>query len=155
MSGTDYTVSPTDPTTPADGNIAKKGAAELRALKQFILDSLISGSISIVGVPLTSRSADYTFILTDANLGTLHPTADTTARTFTIPANAAVPFPVGTVLAFCNQNGAGVISIAITSDVMRLAGAGTTGTRTLAANGTAVAWKITSTEWIIFGTGLT
>jgi len=38
---------------------------------------------------------------------------------------------------------------------MRLAGAGTTGNRTLAANGVATAIKITSTEWIISGTGLT
>ena len=46
------------------------------------------------------------------------------------------------------------LSIAITTDTMRLAGAGTTGTRSLAANGTATALKITSTEWIIEGTGL-
>jgi hypothetical protein len=38
---------------------------------------------------------------------------------------------------------------------MRLAGAGTTGSRTLAANGIATAIKLTSTEWIISGTGLT
>ena len=38
---------------------------------------------------------------------------------------------------------------------MRLAGAGTTGTRTLAANGVATALKITATEWIISGTNLT
>lgn len=38
---------------------------------------------------------------------------------------------------------------------MRLAGAGTTGTRSLAANGVAIAIKLTATEWIIYGTGLT
>jgi hypothetical protein len=36
-----------------------------------------------------------------------------------------------------------------------LAGAGTTGSRTLAANGIATAMKVTTTEWIINGTGLT
>ena len=36
-----------------------------------------------------------------------------------------------------------------------IAGAGTTGSRTLAANGWARAKKITSTEWIIRGEGLT
>ena len=56
---------------------------------------------------------------------------------------------------FVNQNAAGVISIDIASDTMRLAGAGTTGVRQLAANGIATALKITSTEWIINGTGLT
>ena len=55
-----------------------------------------------------------------------------------------------------NQNGTGgVVTIAITTDTMRLAGAGTTGSRTLARNGVATAIKITATEWIISGTGLT
>jgi len=62
---------------------------------------------------------------------------------------------VGTAITFINQNGAGVITIAIASDIMRLAGTGTTGNRTLAANGIATALKVTSTEWLISGTGVT
>jgi hypothetical protein len=38
---------------------------------------------------------------------------------------------------------------------MYLAGAGTTGTRTLAAFGVATLLKLTSTTWIISGNGLT
>lgn len=106
-------------------------------------------------VPQNSQSAAYTCVLTDAGKHILHPSADTTARTFTIPANASVPYPIGTAITIVNQNGAGVVTITITSDTMRLAGAGTTGSRTLAANGIATALKITSTEWIISGTGLT
>lgn len=107
-------------------------------------------------IPLTSKSVDYTFVLGDAGGGFLHPSADTTARTWTIPANGSVAYPVGTVLGpFINQNAGGVISIAITTDTMRLAGAGTTGTRSLAANGIATLYKLTTTEWIISGTGLT
>lgn len=102
-----------------------------------------------------SKSADYGFALTDANRAFLHPSADTTARTWTIPANASVPFPVYTALTFINQDSAGTLTIAITSDTMRLAGAGTTGSRTLTANGIATAVKVTSTEWIISGTNLT
>jgi len=97
----------------------------------------------------------YTLVLTDSGKQIFHPSADTTARTFTIPANSSVAFPIGTAVTFINQNGAGVITISITTDTMRLAGAGTTGNRTLAANGVATAIKITSTEWIISGTGLT
>lgn len=104
---------------------------------------------------VNSRSAAYTIAASDAATVILHPSADTTARTWTIPANSTVAFRPGTELHFVNQNGAGVITIAITSDTMRLAGAGTTGSRSLAANGTAIARKITSTEWIISGTGLT
>jgi hypothetical protein len=108
-----------------------------------------------LGVPQVSQSAAYTLILSDAGKHIFHPSADTTARTWTIPANSSVAFPIGTAITFVNQNGAGVITIAITTDTMRLAGAGTTGSRTLAANGVATALKVTSTEWIISGTNLT
>lgn len=105
-------------------------------------------------IPSNSKSADYTLVLSDAGKHILHPSADATARTFTIPANSDVAFPIGTAVTFVNQDSAGVVTIAITTDTMRLAGAGTTGSRTLAANGVATALKITSTEWIISGTGL-
>lgn len=106
-------------------------------------------------VPQNSQSAAYTLVLADAGKHLLHPSADTTARTFTIPANASVAFPVGSVVTFVNQDSAGALSIAITSDTMRLAGSGATGTRTLGANGVATALKLTATEWIISGVGLT
>lgn len=102
-----------------------------------------------------SQSTNYTLVIDDAGKQIFHPSADTTPRTFTIPANGTVAFAVGTAVTFINQNGAGVITIAITTDTMRLAGAGTTGSRTLAANGIATAVKVTSTEWLISGTGLT
>jgi hypothetical protein len=106
-------------------------------------------------IPQNSKSAAYTTILTDAQKHIFHPSADTTARTWTIDSNANVAYPIGTAITFINQNAGGVITIAITSDTMRLAGAGTTGNRSLAANGIATAIKVTSTEWIISGTGLT
>ena len=116
-----------------------------------IADSI--GNVRIL--PQNSQSAAYTTILSDSGKHILHPSADTTARTFTIDSNTNVAYPIGTAITFVNQNGAGVVTISITSDTMRLAGAGTTGSRTLAANGVATAIKITSTEWIISGTGLT
>lgn len=112
-------------------------------------------AVGFRNIPQNSQSAAYTLVLADSGKHILHPSADTTARTFTIPANGSVAFPIGTAVTFINQNGAGVVTIAITTDTMRLAGAGTTGSRTLAANGIATAIKITSTEWIISGTGLT
>lgn len=115
----------------------------------------VVNSVGYLGIPQNSQSTAYTLVMTDAGKHLLHPSADTTARTWTIPANGSVAFPIGTSITFVNQNGAGVITIAITSDTMRLAGAGTTGSRTLAANGVATAIKITSTEWIISGNGLT
>ena len=114
-----------------------------------------SANVVVGAIPQNSQSAAYTTVLGDAGKHILHPAADTTARTFTIDSNANVAYPVGTTITFVNQHGAGIVTIAITSDTMRLAGAGTTGSRTLAADGIATALKITSTEWIISGAGLT
>jgi hypothetical protein len=111
--------------------------------------------VGFKNIPQNSQSVAYTAVLADSGKHLLHPSADTTARIFTIPANASVAYPIGTALTFVNQASAGVMTIAITTDTMRLAGAGTTGSRTLAANGIATALKLTSTEWIISGTGLT
>ena len=122
------------------------------------LESCTADGTNTVGfrtIPQNSQSAAYTLVASDSGKHILHPSADTTARTFTIPANSSVPFPIGTAITFINQNGAGVVTIAITTDTMRLSPAGTTGSRTLAANGSATAIKITSTEWIISGSGLT
>lgn len=102
-----------------------------------------------------SKSAAYTLVLTDGGKHIYHPPADTTARIWTIPAHASVAYPIGTTLTFINGNGAGVITIAITSDTLRLAGSASTGSRTLAANGMATAVKVENTVWYISGSGLT
>jgi hypothetical protein len=118
-----------------------------------------AGVIAVEGVPIypnlpqNSQSAAYTTVLADANKHILHPTADNNARTFTIAANAAVAYPIGTAITFVNQ--INTVTIAINSDTLVLAGAGTTGSRTLAANGMATALKIASTTWMINGVGLT
>jgi len=62
-----------------------------------------------------------------------------------------VAYEIGTAITFVNENAAGTLTIAITTDTMRLAGDGTTGNRTLAANGVATAIKLTATSWIISG----
>lgn len=112
------------------------------------------GTTTLAGswCPQNSQSAAYPIVAADANKHILHPTADNNPRTFTIPANGSVAFPIGTMLTFVNE--INVLSIAITTDTMTLMGAGTTGTRTLAANGIATALKIASTSWVISGTNL-
>lgn len=116
---------------------------------------LTAGAVGFRIIPQNSQSTAYTTVSADSGKHIFHPAADTTARTFTIDSNANVAYPIGTALTFVNENGAGVVTIAITSDTMRLAGAGTTGSRTLAANGIATALKVGSTSWLISGTGLT
>lgn len=101
-------------------------------------------------------SAAKTFTLADANVQQVHPAADTTARVFTIPANASVPYPVGTKLFGPNEQGAGALTIAITTDTIALAGsAATTGSRTVATGGLWVATKTAPTKWMVGGPGVT
>lgn len=102
---------------------------------------------------MNSQSAAYPLVLSDRGKTILHPTADNNPRTFTIPANSSVAYPVGTVIQFINQ--INTVTIAITTDTLTLSPGGATGSRTLAANGMAEAIKVTTTLWYISGSGLT
>lgn len=140
-------------TTASTGDPEDLTAAQAAAVIQG--DGLTADLAGFRGIPQNSQSTAYTLVAADAGKHIYHPSADTTARTWTIPANSSVAFPVGTSVTFINDTSGGVITIAITTDTLKLAGAGTTGSRSLAANGIATAVKMTSTSWIISGTGLT
>lgn len=113
-----------------------------------------SASIGYLNIPQNSQSAAYTTVLADSGKHIFHPSTDANARTYTIDSNANVAYPTGTAITFVNMTSQ-VVTIAITTDTMYLAGTGTTGSRSLANYGTATALKIDSTHWIISGTGLT
>jgi hypothetical protein len=110
-------------------------------------------SVGYRNVPINSQSAAYTAVLTDSGKVIFHPSTDANARTFTIPANASVVYPLGTVLTFINMTSQ-VVTLSITSDTMYLVGTGSTGSRSLAQYGMATAIKMTSTTWLISGSGL-
>ena len=110
--------------------------------------------VGFKNIPQNSKSADYTLVLADSGKHIFHPSSDASTRTYTIPANASVAYPIGTAVVFVNMTSQ-VVSIAITSDTMYLAKDGTTGTRSLAQYGSATALKMTATTWLISGSGLT
>jgi hypothetical protein len=112
----------------------------------------LSGEIGYMDVPQNSQSAAYTTVLADRGKHIYHPVGDNNARTFTIDSNANVPYRIGTAITFINDKN--TVTIAITSDTLVWAEDGSTGSRTLAENGVATAIKVTSTRWIISGTGL-
>lgn len=112
----------------------------------------VEGVALYPNIPVDSKSAAYPIVLADAGRMLLHDGGDNNARTFTIPANGTIPFPVGTCISFFN--GVNVLTIAITTDTLVWAGPGTTGSRSLAANGMATAVKLLSTTWVISGVGL-
>ena len=111
-------------------------------------------AVGFKNIPQNSQSAAYTLVLADAGKHIFHPVGDNNARTFTIPANGSVAYPIGTAITFINMAAANV-TIAITTDTLTLSPAGTSGSRTLATNGSATCIKITSTQWLISGSGLT
>jgi hypothetical protein len=111
-------------------------------------------AVGFRNIPVNSQSAAYTAVLADSGKVIFHPSTDANARTFTIPANGSVAYPIGTALTFINMTSQAV-TIAITTDTMYLSSAGTTGSRTLAQYGSATAIKMTSTTWLISGSGLT
>jgi hypothetical protein len=118
----------------------------------YITNDVVGGAGS-AGIPINNQSAAYTAVLGDANTAIVHPTTDNTARTFFIPFSGSVAYPIGTTLTFVNM--INTLTISISTDTLTLAGTGSTGSRTLAANGIATALKLTSTTWLISGTGLT
>jgi len=127
--------------TPASGN-----------LSNCTVDG--TNSVGYLNIPQNSQSAAYTLVLADSGKHILHPSTDANARTFTIPANSSVAYPIGTAITFVNMTSQ-VVTIAITSDTLTLSPAGTSGSRSLAQYGSATALKIGSTQWLISGSGLT
>lgn len=146
-----------DPVTP---QIRAPGATDTYTVPRAIAFSNtvtpatnVVDSVGYTGMPQNAQSVAYTLVAADAGKTIVHPITDNNARTFTIPANATVAYPVGTTITFINM--INTVTVAITTDTMYLAGAGTTGSRTLAAYGVATAVKVSSTSWIISGNGLT
>ena len=102
---------------------------------------------SAVNYPQNSQSANYTLVLGDAGKQIFHPASDAVVRTYTIPANASVAFPIGTVVLFTVENGGTTVGININSDTL-VYGNGTTGALAVVASQTLMAIKITSTKWL-------
>lgn len=102
------------------------------------------------GSPINTQNADYTFVLTDAGKTIYHTSAST--HTYTIPANASVAYPIGTIIQIENENGGGNVTLAITSDTLRWENS--TGSRTIAANGSVSIKKVASTTWRLVGTNV-
>lgn len=115
----------------------------------------ITYNIWYKNIPQNSQSAAYTLVLTDAGKHIYHPSADTTARTWTIPANSSVAYPIWTAITFINDTSAWAITIAINTDTLVLAWTWSTWSRILAANWIATAIKVTSTRWQISWVWLT
>ena len=126
--------------TPTSGNLTNCTADGTNAVGYLI-------------IPQNAQTGSYTLVLGDSGKSIFHATA-AGAATYTIPANGTVAYPIGTTISIINMS-TNAVTISITTDTLYLAGTGLTGSRTLALYGVATATKMTSTTWIISGSGLT
>lgn len=146
----------TDSEDPGDVDDALNDlAARVQALEEFDGgDGTDADAVGFRGIPQNAQAVNYAIQASDAGKHIYHATGAGAGDTYTLPANASIQFEVGTAITFINM-ATDAVTIAITTDTMYLAGTGTTGNRSLAQYGIATAIKVTSTEWLISGTGLT
>lgn len=151
-------------TSTQDGIIIKGAANGSSSYRVSLVPAALTASRTVTlpnedcevgfrNIPQITKVADGAVTM-DLSVAGKHIYHTSTAGTVTIPANASVAYPIGTAITFVNGNGAGDLTIAITTDTLYLAGAGTTGSKKLSANGVATAIKIAATSWIISGTNL-
>ena len=114
--------------------------------------SLATTDLGFRGVPLTTHDATYTFVIDDAGKGALHTSGS--AHTWTIPPVGTVAYPAGSTI-FLVNTGAGAVTVARGAGVaLRIAGAATDGSKTLAQYGLATLFMPVADYWIISGTGI-
>jgi len=103
-------------------------------------------------IPQVIQNSSASFALSDRGKGWY---TTTNGVTYTVPANASVAFPIGTVIVVTNDSG-GNIFIAITTDtlVWMQGGSTATGTRTIALGSVVTLQKVAATRWTISGNGI-
>lgn len=114
-------------------------------------DNTTADEVGFKGIPQSIKTGNYTLVLSDAGTQ-IYSTGS--GATITIPANASVAFPIGTVITITAGGTGTARTISITSDTLYLAGVGTTGSRTLSTYGMCTIMKLSINEWFISGTGL-
>jgi len=137
------------------GSVVVNGGALGTPSSGTLSSTTVDGTngVGYINVPQNAQTGSYTLVAGDAGKHIYHAAAAAVA-TYTIPANGSVAYAIGTAVTFINMS-TNAVTIAITTDTLYLGGTGTTGSRTLAQYGVATAVKMTSTTWVITGSGLT
>jgi len=136
--------------------VSMSGGATLSGTVDYRLTAtattLNSDSIGFRGAPLNTQDATYTFVLQDSGKTVLHTSAST--HTWTVPPNASVAYPTGTVIVVANI-GSGAVTLARGSGVaLRIGGSATDSNKTLAQHGIASLLKLDTNSWYVSGTGV-
>lgn len=139
----------------AAGSYAASGAnTDITALNQDVsitaTGTIAATSIGYRGLPQNAQASSYTLVLADAGK---HISVTGGGSFIYIPSNSNTAFPIGTTIVIYN-NTTTTRNIFIATDTLRLAGTGTTGSRSLAQYGVATLVKVASTEWVVSGAGV-
>ena len=112
-------------------------------------------AVGYMGAPLNTQNGNYTLVLGDQGNMLYHTSGS--AHAYTIPPNASVALPIGTVVLIENEVAAGVVTVTRGAGVsMFLRGTSVTDAdRALAANGSCAIKKVATNTWSITGIGLT
>lgn len=130
---------PTNVATPADSDFAKVAAEHLRDLKAYLQTQRRIPKVDQTG------AGDYTLVLTDE--GKIINRANAAANNTIIPANASVPFELGTVV-YLTQGAAGQCTLVADAGVTLI----TPSTlKTRKQNATIAALKTATNTWLISG----
>ena len=111
-----------------------------------------AASVGYMGIPQSATATTATLTIGDAGK---HIYVKIPGQTITIPDVGEVPYPIGTAITFIAGALATTVTIANNDTMYLVGGAGTSGSRTLAAYGTATAIKVANATWFINGSGLT
>lgn len=131
-------------TTPDDTDLVKNGASAIRSL-----GSAIDASLALLTLNAQTGTT-YTLVLTD-NRNRLITASNSSAQTYTIPTNASVAFPVGSVINII-QIGTGQVTIQGASGVtVASTGAVSTAPKLRVRFSAASLIKVDTNSWYVVG----
>jgi len=138
--------------TGSSGAFATQGGAIISATT--INDSAGTGyTIGYRQMPQNSQTgATYTLVLADDGKHIYLNTG--TTNTVTVPTNASVAFPIGTVVTVVNGN-SGICTISGPASGLQLANSTAATTRSIATKGMATMIKVATDLWYVSGAGVT
>ena len=126
------------------------GLASLNAGGAYTLAAAMSATeMGYGGLPQTTHAGNYALVAGDRYQEQFF----TATATATIPANASVAYPIGTIMVLTADAGT-TLTVAITADTMRWVPSNTTGSRTVTGPGYLTAVKKKATEWWVSGPGV-
>lgn len=111
-------------------------------------------TIEATGLTQNVRNASYTLEISDKGKHIYH--SDGTARTYTVPPNSSVAFPIGTTITIVNDasSSGGTITLAQGSGVTIIdSNTGSSGSKTMDRYGMATLLKVGTDRWYVSGSG--